>query len=55
MGLQVGGDAGQCPMAERYSETLVRLPLFYDLSEGEQDAVVRGVHEALMETIYSGE
>ena len=39
-GIQLGGRAGQCPVAEEASETLVRLPLFADMTESELDRVV---------------
>lgn len=39
-GLELGGRAGQCPVAENASETLVRLPLFADLRDNEFDRVV---------------
>ena len=43
MGRRFGGKPGQCPVAERVSDCLVRLPLFYDLTEEEQARVVDGV------------
>jgi dTDP-4-amino-4,6-dideoxygalactose transaminase len=43
MGRRFGGKPGQCPVAERVSDCLLRLPLFYDLTEEEQARVVDGV------------
>jgi dTDP-4-amino-4,6-dideoxygalactose transaminase len=35
-----GGRVGQCPVAESASETLVRLPLFNDMTDGERAHVI---------------
>ena len=43
MGLAHGGRAGMCPVTERISDELVRLPLYNDLSEAEQSAVIDAV------------
>jgi dTDP-4-amino-4,6-dideoxygalactose transaminase len=43
MGRRFGGAEGQCPVAEKVSDRLVRLPLFYDLSEGDQDRVIESI------------
>lgn len=43
VGLRLGGRPGQCPVAERAGETLVRLPLFESLTEGDQTRVVDAV------------
>jgi dTDP-4-amino-4,6-dideoxygalactose transaminase len=40
MGVQVGGRQGQCPVTERVSDCLLRLPFYNDLSESEQAEVV---------------
>jgi dTDP-4-amino-4,6-dideoxygalactose transaminase len=40
MGREFGGRAGQCPVTERISDCLVRLPFYNDLSEDEQEIVV---------------
>ncbi|MGL4549936.1 MAG: DegT/DnrJ/EryC1/StrS family aminotransferase, partial [Gemmataceae bacterium] len=40
MGRKLGGWAGQCPVTERVSDQLVRLPLFPDLSDAEQRRVM---------------
>ena len=43
MGLAHGGKAGQCPVTERISDELVRLPLYNDMSEADQGIVVDAV------------
>ncbi len=43
MGRRFGGRPGQCPVSEDVSRRLVRLPLFYDLSDDEQTAVIEAV------------
>lgn len=43
MGIRFGGQAGQCPVTERVSDCLVRLPLYNDLSEDDQSAVIDAV------------
>jgi dTDP-4-amino-4,6-dideoxygalactose transaminase len=40
MGLAHGGKAGMCPVTERVSDELVRLPFFNDLTEAEQSTVI---------------
>src|ERR1022692_5123118 len=40
MGVQAGGRQGQCPVTERVSDCLLRLPFYNDLSEPEQAEVV---------------
>ncbi len=40
MGLEHGGRAGQCPVTERIADELVRLPLYADLTDDEQSAVI---------------
>jgi dTDP-4-amino-4,6-dideoxygalactose transaminase len=40
MGVQAGGRQGQCPVTERVSNCLLRLPFYNDLSESEQAEVV---------------
>jgi dTDP-4-amino-4,6-dideoxygalactose transaminase len=40
MGVQYGGKTGDCPVTERVSDQLLRLPLFSDLSEGDQERVI---------------
>ncbi len=43
MGLQLGGTAGLCPVTERISDQLVRLPLFWSLTDDEQSDVIEAV------------
>lgn len=43
MGTRFGGAVGQCPVTERVADELVRLPLYYQLSDPDQDAVVAAV------------
>ena len=45
MGQTMGGFEGQCPIAERAGNCLLRLPFYNDLSEAEQTQVVRALHE----------
>lgn len=40
MGKRFGGREGDCPVTEAVSECLVRLPLFFDLSDDEQARVI---------------
>ena len=43
MGLRFGGAAGDCPVTERVSERLVRLPFYTDLTAADQDEVIDAV------------
>ena len=43
MGLQFGGKPGQCPVTERISDRLLRLPFYNDLTESEQDEVIAAI------------
>ncbi len=43
MGLGFGGKQGDCPVTEDVSDRLVRLPLFYDLTEDELARVIDAV------------
>lgn len=45
MGLSLGGRAGQCPVAERAGDCLVRLPFYNDLAPDEQDAVIEAIRQ----------
>jgi dTDP-4-amino-4,6-dideoxygalactose transaminase len=40
MGMQAGGRHGQCPVTERVSDCLLRLPFYNDLSESQQAEIV---------------
>jgi dTDP-4-amino-4,6-dideoxygalactose transaminase len=43
MGVKFGGKEGQCPVTERVSDQLVRLPMYNTLTEAEQEQVVSAV------------
>ena len=43
MGLKYGGKAGDCPVTEVISDRLVRLPFFYNLTDDEQDRIIRSI------------
>jgi dTDP-4-amino-4,6-dideoxygalactose transaminase len=43
MGKRFGGKQGDCPVTESVADRLVRLPLFYDLTDDEQSRVVAEV------------
>ncbi len=43
MGRAFGGQPGQCPVTERVSDRLLRLPFFNDLSELQQNEVVAAI------------
>lgn len=43
MGRKFGGCEGQCPITEKASDQLLRLPFYNDLSEQEQDYVIQGI------------
>jgi dTDP-4-amino-4,6-dideoxygalactose transaminase len=43
MGRQFGGRTGDCPVTEQVSDQLLRLPLFSDLKEGDQERVIEAV------------
>jgi dTDP-4-amino-4,6-dideoxygalactose transaminase len=45
MGRRFGGRPGDCPVTESISDRLLRLPLFYDLSDDELERVVTAVLE----------
>lgn len=45
MGKKYGGWLGQCPVAEEAADTLVRLPLYRDLSLSEVDRVIQATLE----------
>jgi dTDP-4-amino-4,6-dideoxygalactose transaminase len=45
MGRTFGGRVAQCPVTERISDCLVRLPFYNDLSEGEQSEVIEAARE----------
>jgi len=43
MGRRFGGHEGQCPVTEAVSDRLVRLPLFFQLSDADQQRVIDAV------------
>jgi dTDP-4-amino-4,6-dideoxygalactose transaminase len=43
MGRRFGGEAGQCPVTEDVANRLVRLPLYYQLTESDQSRVIEGI------------
>jgi dTDP-4-amino-4,6-dideoxygalactose transaminase len=43
MGRAFGGQPGQCPVAERVNELIVRLPFFTNMTAAEQDEVIRAI------------
>jgi dTDP-4-amino-4,6-dideoxygalactose transaminase len=45
MGLTLGGRAGDCPVAERVAEQLLRLPFYTNMTEQDQGAVIDALHE----------
>ena len=45
MGSRFGGRPGQCPVTERTSECLLRLPFYNDLTESEQAEVVAAIQQ----------
>ncbi|HEY9402422.1 MAG TPA: dTDP-4-amino-4,6-dideoxygalactose transaminase [Pyrinomonadaceae bacterium] len=45
MGAQYGGRAGDCPVTERISDCLIRLPFHQGMTEAEQERVIAAVYE----------
>jgi dTDP-4-amino-4,6-dideoxygalactose transaminase len=45
MGRKFGGFEGQCPVTETVSDQLVRLPLYFGLTNAEQSDVIEAVLE----------
>ena len=50
MGLKYGGRSGSLPVAENLASRLLRLPLYYDLSDSDQSLVIGCVSEFLRRT-----
>ncbi len=48
MGISFGGYPGQCPVTERVSDTLLRLPFYNDLTEAKQDEVASAIEKFQM-------
>lgn len=53
MGHKLGGREGTLPVTEEVSARLLRLPLYYDLTEEEQGRVVRAITDYLRESARS--
>jgi len=45
MGRRFGGSRGDCPVTEEVSDRLLRLPLYYGLSDEDQTRVLDAVRE----------
>jgi dTDP-4-amino-4,6-dideoxygalactose transaminase len=45
MGLAFGGKLGDCPVTERVSDTILRLPFFNNLATSEQDSVIEAIKQ----------
>ncbi len=45
MGIDFGGAPGQCPVAERINELIVRLPFFTNMTAADQEDVITTVCE----------
>jgi dTDP-4-amino-4,6-dideoxygalactose transaminase len=45
MGVRFGGRVGDCPVTERVSDQLIRLPFHNALTEAEQRMVVDAIQE----------
>jgi dTDP-4-amino-4,6-dideoxygalactose transaminase len=43
MGRQFGGREGDCPVTEDVSDRLLRLPYYNDLTEEDQETVVKAI------------
>ena len=48
MGLKFGAKSGDCPVTERVSDQLVRLPFYYNMTEDEQSHVIREIRKTQM-------
>jgi len=43
MGVKFGGKPGDCPVTEQISDQLLRLPMFYDLSDSDLEMIVDAI------------
>jgi dTDP-4-amino-4,6-dideoxygalactose transaminase len=43
VGVELGGKVGSCPVSEKAADTLVRLPLYFSLSDSDQDQVISAI------------
>jgi dTDP-4-amino-4,6-dideoxygalactose transaminase len=48
MGIKYGGRAGDCPVTEDISDRLVRLPLFYNMTDTEQTRVIEEIRKMVI-------
>ncbi|MDY5862418.1 DegT/DnrJ/EryC1/StrS family aminotransferase, partial [Agathobacter sp.] len=46
---QLGFKAGDFPISEQYYHEAITLPLYYDLTDEEQDEVIEALHAVLIE------
>ena len=51
MGQRYGGRPRQCPVSESISDRLIRLPLFYGLTDEEQETVIRAVQNTSLTSV----
>jgi dTDP-4-amino-4,6-dideoxygalactose transaminase len=51
MGLRFGGKAGDCPVTEKVSDRLLRLPFFNDMTESEQASVITTIKTFTMNEV----
>jgi dTDP-4-amino-4,6-dideoxygalactose transaminase len=45
MGQRFGGKPGDCPVTEKVSDCLVRLPFYNNLTQEDQDRVIGAIRE----------
>jgi dTDP-4-amino-4,6-dideoxygalactose transaminase len=45
MGMRFGGKVGDCPVAESIADRLIRLPLYYSLSQNEQLEIIQAIQQ----------
>jgi dTDP-4-amino-4,6-dideoxygalactose transaminase len=45
VGIRLGGEKGDCPVTENVSDRLIRLPLYNDLTEAEQETVIAAIYD----------
>jgi dTDP-4-amino-4,6-dideoxygalactose transaminase len=44
VGVSIGGRAGDCPVAERVADQLLRLPFYTNMTDVEQSDVIEALH-----------
>lgn len=52
MGQRLGAADGDCPVTERIAARILRLPFYYDLTEAEQDSVIRAIRAFTPQAVY---